>query len=116
MSNLKTFLLIVSAFFAGSVVSLSTTIALAHGGDTNLNHGCVNNISGALRIVGASTNCVTGETNLDWSKEGLETFGGFTTKQLTGYNSGDRTHVLSYRNFNGANFQGGLLANADLRN
>jgi hypothetical protein len=43
----------------------------AHGGDTSRVHGCVDNRTGALRIVGATQNCTASkETALDWSITG----------------------------------------------
>jgi hypothetical protein len=43
----------------------------AHGGDTSRIHGCVDNRTGALRIVGATQNCTAGkETALDWNIAG----------------------------------------------
>lgn len=43
---------------------------MAHGGNTASVHGCVNNNSGTLRIVGATEECKTNETALDWSIQG----------------------------------------------
>jgi hypothetical protein len=73
MKHLKSFILIIFAFFAGTVIALGTTFVLAHGGDTNLVHACVRNntiLPGAanIRIVGANTNCNSNETALDWPK------------------------------------------------
>ena len=43
----------------------------AHGGDTSRIHGCVDNRTGALRVVGATQNCTASrETALDWSIAG----------------------------------------------
>jgi hypothetical protein len=43
----------------------------AHGGDTSRIHGCVDNRTGALRIVGATQNCTSSkETALDWNITG----------------------------------------------
>ena len=43
----------------------------AHGGDTSRIHGCVDNRTGALRIVGATQNCTASkETALDWNIAG----------------------------------------------
>ncbi len=73
MLRIKSLFLILLAFIAGSFVSLITTLAIAHGGDTNLIHACVRNntlIPAApnIRIVGANDNCNTNETALDWTK------------------------------------------------
>jgi len=43
----------------------------AHGGDASRIHGCVDNRTGALRIVSAAQNCTAGkETALDWNIAG----------------------------------------------
>jgi hypothetical protein len=43
----------------------------AHGGDTSRIHGCVDNRTGTLRIVGANQNCNAGkEAALDWNIAG----------------------------------------------
>jgi hypothetical protein len=43
----------------------------AHGGDTSRIHGCVDNRTGALRIIGATQNCTASkEAALDWSIAG----------------------------------------------
>lgn len=73
MRRIKSLFLILLAFVAGSFVSLVTTLAIAHGGDTNLVHACVRNntlIPAApnIRIVGANDNCNSNETALDWPK------------------------------------------------
>lgn len=70
MQKYKNFLLIILAFIAGSFISLATTLALAHGGDTNLIHSCYKtNTGGSFRIVGTNDNCDNNETALDWSRE-----------------------------------------------
>jgi hypothetical protein len=38
----------------------------AHGGDTSLIHGCVNNANGLVRIVGATNTCQSHETAVHW--------------------------------------------------
>lgn len=61
---------IIALTIAGASVSLAVYIS-AHGGDTSRIHGCVDNRTGALRIVGANQNCSAGkETPLDWSIAG----------------------------------------------
>lgn len=52
-------------------VGLFAGNALAHGGDISKIHGCVNNTSGTLRVVGENDTCRAGESPLDWSKEGV---------------------------------------------
>lgn len=55
---------------AGAVFGLGVYIT-AHGGDTSHIHGCVDNRTGALRIVGATQNCTASkETALDWNIAG----------------------------------------------
>ncbi|HEV7702240.1 MAG TPA: pentapeptide repeat-containing protein [Candidatus Paceibacterota bacterium] len=41
----------------------------AHGGNTHLVHTCVLTLTGTMRSVGAGTNCLTGETALDFPKD-----------------------------------------------
>jgi hypothetical protein len=48
------------------IVLGSVTAALAHGGDVNLIHACVNKNTGAIRIVGANSTCASKENPLDW--------------------------------------------------
>ena len=54
---------------AGIAFGLGVFIS-AHGGDTSRVHGCVDSRTGALRIVGATQNCTTKETALDWNIAG----------------------------------------------
>jgi uncharacterized protein YjbI with pentapeptide repeats len=75
MKNYRNLVLIAIAFIAGGFATLATGLALAHGGDTNLIHGCVRNnglLSGFVRIVGANTNCNNNETALDWNIQGVQ--------------------------------------------
>lgn len=66
MKNYKNILLIIVAFFAGT---LATSFVFAHGGDINLIHACYKtNTGGSFRIVGPNDNCSTNETALDWPK------------------------------------------------
>jgi hypothetical protein len=53
-----------------ALVGVPTAAAIAHGGDTTLIHACVKNSNGSIRIVSATTNCVSGETALDWRIQG----------------------------------------------
>jgi uncharacterized protein YjbI with pentapeptide repeats len=111
-NRLKDILLIGLGGVVISIASSLTTLALAHGGNTNLIHACVGTgllNNGQIRIIDANGSCGGNETALDWSKEGLEAFGGFTTKQLVGYTASREN--LSYRNFEGASFQDGQLLN-----
>lgn len=72
MNKMKNTLLIVLAFIGGAFVSIFTTFALAHGGDTNLVHSCVRNTllpnAANIRIIGENANCNSNETALDWPK------------------------------------------------
>ena len=55
------------------IASSLTTLALAHGGDTNLIHACVktsNSNNANIRIVGENDTCNNNEVTLDWSKDG----------------------------------------------
>jgi len=59
-------ILLVIIFSLGRVMFVS-----AHGGDGTLIHACVNNRSGAVRIVSANTACdASKETALDWGVQG----------------------------------------------
>jgi hypothetical protein len=62
---------IIAAFTAaGAAFGLGAYIS-AHGGDTSRIHGCVDNRTGALRIVGATQNCTASkEATLDWNIAG----------------------------------------------
>lgn len=46
------------------------TWALAHGGNTELVHSCVNNQSGDIRVVEPKDECMKGETPLEWNFQG----------------------------------------------
>jgi len=59
-----------AAVAAVGAVLLGATLASAHGGGTSLIHGCRNNFTGVLRIVGANDNCFAWETALDWTQDG----------------------------------------------
>jgi hypothetical protein len=70
MSTFKNFLLVMASFLFGFLGVYTANIVSAHGGNTNLIHGCVSNQSGNLRIVGANENCKANETPLDWNIQG----------------------------------------------
>jgi len=78
----------------GIAIATGVNVVLAHGGDQNFIHTCVKTSNGSIRLVGPNVSCNNGETSLDWSKEGLETFGGFTSKDFSfsnlAYSSFDR--------------------------
>ena len=55
---------------AGAALGLGVFMS-AHGGDTSQIHGCVDNRSGTLRIIGGTQNCTSNrETPLDWNIAG----------------------------------------------
>jgi hypothetical protein len=47
-----------------------TQMVLAHGGDPDAIHACVNNASGEVKIVGANDTCKNGWTSRDWNIQG----------------------------------------------
>jgi hypothetical protein len=59
-----------TTWWSSAKAAVPTAAAVAHGGDTTLIHSCVKNSNGSIRIVTASTNCVAGETALDWRIQG----------------------------------------------
>jgi hypothetical protein len=61
--------LVALAVVVGGVMALAPA-ALAHGGDVNKIHSCVNNSSGTIKIVSPSTTCANNEVPLDWNAEG----------------------------------------------
>jgi len=63
--------LVVAVSVFSSAVTLGITTALAHGGDTDLLHSCVDDTTGATRMVGDNDTCPGGEHNVDWPKGGL---------------------------------------------
>jgi len=103
----KKYLPILFAFFLGSIVSTATTIVLAHGGNTNYIHACVKNSNGSVKIVGTNDACASGETALDWSKNGLGIKGGYITDQLIGMQS--QYETFDYRSYDGFNFSNSNL-------
>ena len=68
MKRLTTSLPILIAFLLGLLIANVVTLVYAHGGDTNLIHGCVKNSNGSLRIVGVTDICNSNETEIDWRK------------------------------------------------
>jgi hypothetical protein len=57
---------LVVAVLLSFLLGISGTWVMAHGGDTNLIHSCVNS-RGGIRIVSATSTCPAGQTPLDWS-------------------------------------------------
>ena len=69
-NTLKKNLLVALLIMVGMIGSSLITYTFAHGGDTNLIHGCVRKITGVLRVVGANDTCLPTETALDWNIQG----------------------------------------------
>ena len=67
---MKKYLSTLSTFLLGSLVAFFLIqVTSAHGGDTNLIHGCVGTgplNQGRLRVISASGTCNANETPLDW--------------------------------------------------
>ena len=103
MTKLKVLLLLSIAFLLGLFSRNLVTYVLAHGGNLNFIHACVRTTGGAIRIVWANDTCNSNETPLDWSQNGIGTFGGFTTNQLIGFSAGSED-TFDYRLFDNANF------------
>ncbi len=59
-------------FFLGIFLAIVVTQVMAHGGNTNLIHGCVKTSNGAIKIVGANDSCGSGEIALDWNIQGVQ--------------------------------------------
>lgn len=78
-------------------------------GDGHFVHSCVKNSSGGVRIVDASDTCAGNETALKWNSDGVDDFGGFTTKNLTNIE-------LNNQNFNYRNLKGGDFTQSNLSN
>ncbi len=62
-------ILAVGAILIVTLVASGTWV-LAHEGDTDLVHACVNGESGAVRVVAPEDKCSKKETSLDWSIQG----------------------------------------------
>ena len=59
-------------FFVSALgVAAGALIVNAHGGDSTKIHGCKNNISGVLRVVGENEDCRANETSIDWNIQGI---------------------------------------------
>lgn len=71
LGDVKTNGKVITLVLAGVVLSNLITYSLAHGGDINLIHSCVNK-DGNVRIIGANDTCKQNETALDWNKEGMQ--------------------------------------------
>lgn len=113
MTNLKLVAIAIAAFTFGLFSDNLLTMVLAHGGNLNFVHACVRTSNGSIRIVGANDTCSAGETSLDWSQNGIGTFGGFTTNQLIGYRSAGES--FDYRLFDGVNFTNAVFPADSMR-
>lgn len=91
--------LVLSLAMLGFMITKFTSAAITDG---HFVHSCVKNSSGSVRIVEASDTCAGNETALKWNSDGINDFGGFTTKELVSIDLGDQS--ISYRNFKDANF------------
>ncbi len=124
MSKAKNILLIILAFFAGSIASIFATIAFAHGGNTSLIHGCVGTgglNQGRLRIIAANGTCNANETPLDWNIQGVQGPPGPAGQGTGGFvsdlNGASLTNVdFRYRNYSGTNFSGADFGPANSSN
>ena len=52
------------------IVVGSATLVMAHGGEQNLIHACVHNITGSVRLIEPDGDCNRNETAVDWSITG----------------------------------------------
>lgn len=104
------------AFLLGMVATRAIGFVSAHGGDTNLIHGCVKSgvlNSGFLRIISTTGTCNSNETPLDWNIQGIpgtnaNTTGSYLPDSLTGSDLNDLD--MRYRDFSNLNFSGSNLA------
>lgn len=60
---------VIVAIAAALLFGVANT-AIAHGGRTDLVHGCIKNTGGATRIVGPSQSCASGEFAKHWAITG----------------------------------------------
>jgi len=102
------------AFFSGVIATHLVLFSVsAHGGNADFVHGCVRNLTGLLRIIGANDTCNTNETTLDWSRNGIGDFGGFVTTQFNELDT--YSEAWSYRNLDGAIFNLGSFNQTKFR-
>lgn len=87
---------------------------------SNFIYGCVNNSTGALKIIDAGGACDSGETPLNWNAQNSPGTGAFLS-DLSGANfsrdTNNNTPInLSYRSFYGTNFANAHFEYASLQN
>ena len=111
MKKSKNFLYIIVGLAVGSLLTLATSVVLAHGGDLSLIHACVRTNNGNIRIVGANDNCNGNESPLDWPKTG-----GSSPIICTQCSSRDVLVRLNSSNFLNKNFDLGNLSGSYLPN
>lgn len=63
-------ILSVAALLLGSMVGGGIVYAAAPSPPSNVIHACKNKKTGALRVVGATAKCHTGESPLEWNQQG----------------------------------------------
>jgi len=68
LNRFKETSLLFTGIILGTAISLTATLAIAHGGDTDKVHACVDDTTGAIRIVGEDDTCPGGEHSVDWDK------------------------------------------------
>lgn len=102
--SLHTILLLATGALLGTIVSLSTTYVFAHGGDTGKVHVCVDDTTGAMRMVGENDNCPGGETNVDWDQDAVATIKEDTPPFFCAYHCwfNDITDEVKGKNFSHA--------------
>jgi hypothetical protein len=69
--RIKDILFLLAGVILGTGISLTATLAIAHGGDTSKLHSCVDDTTGAMRMVGENDTCPGGEHNVDWDQDAI---------------------------------------------
>jgi Pentapeptide repeats (9 copies) len=67
----KDILTLLAGVILGTFISFTTTLVLAHGGNTAKLHTCVDDTTGAMRMVGENDTCPGGEHNVDWDQDAM---------------------------------------------
>lgn len=119
------FIIILSVIFSSLFSVITISIVFAHGGNSNLIHGCVGGSvlnGGRLRIISSDQTCNSNETPLDWGKFGYITCDWCDIDELkarfnittTVNQQFDRSQLLRL-NAQNANFSGSSFKYAQLR-